>query len=110
MRFVDFDVKRESLWGGAGPLAIRDSDVIDAILRFLPQVVIAGELSVNNVRPTTRLLNTGHGGFLTTGHANSAMDGFAVRHSDVADANPDTHVTLRITQEIAAGSASQQML
>ena len=37
-------------------------------------MVIAGELSVDNVRAATRLLNTGHGGFVITAHANSNLD------------------------------------
>jgi type IV secretion system protein VirB11 len=52
------------------------AEVIDSILRFLPQVAICGELSVDNVRGATRIMNTGHGGFMITAHANSALDGF----------------------------------
>ncbi len=36
---------------------------------------------------------------------NSAMDGFAVRTEDVAGANPETPVVLRVVGEVAAGSA-----
>ncbi|MCD2442939.1 molybdopterin molybdotransferase MoeA [Agromyces sp. SYSU K20354] len=36
---------------------------------------------------------------------NSAMDGYAVRHADVAAASADHPVTLRVVAEVAAGSA-----
>ncbi len=36
---------------------------------------------------------------------NSAMDGFAVRSADVADASPDSPVRLRVLGEVAAGHA-----
>ncbi len=48
--------------------------VIDSILRFNPDRIILGELSVHNALPAVRLLNTGHGGFIATIHANSPLD------------------------------------
>jgi molybdopterin molybdotransferase len=41
---------------------------------------------------------------------NSAMDGYAVRAVDVADASPDTPVSLPVVGEIAAGAASPHRL
>jgi molybdopterin molybdotransferase len=41
---------------------------------------------------------------------NSAMDGYAVRAVDVADASPDTPVSLPVVGEIAAGTASPHRL
>lgn len=45
--------------------------IIDSILRSRPDIVIAGELSTKNTFEFISLLNTGHGGFITTVHANS---------------------------------------
>ncbi|QIM18862.1 molybdopterin molybdotransferase MoeA [Leucobacter coleopterorum] len=41
---------------------------------------------------------------------NSAMDGYAVRAADVADAAPDSPMTLRIVGEVLAGGASDPSL
>lgn len=41
---------------------------------------------------------------------NSAMDGFAVRHADVADASADHPVTLRVVADIPAGSDADPIL
>jgi molybdopterin molybdotransferase len=41
---------------------------------------------------------------------NSAMDGYAVRAVDVADASPDTPVSLPVVGEIAAGAAAPHRL
>jgi len=49
-------------------------EVIDALMRFNPDVVIPGELSTHNAEALFRLLNTGHGAFITSIHANSALD------------------------------------
>lgn len=38
---------------------------------------------------------------------NSAMDGYAVRAGDTAGAGPDTPVTLRVVEDVAAGSVPQ---
>jgi len=49
-------------------------DVIDACMRFNPDTVIPGELSVHNAEAVFRLLNTGHGSFITSIHSNSCLD------------------------------------
>lgn len=49
-------------------------EVIDACMRFNPDTVIPGELSVHNAEAVFRLLNTGHGSFLTSIHSNGALD------------------------------------
>src|SRR3712207_5039287 len=41
---------------------------------------------------------------------NSAMDGYAVRADDVADASPDNPVSLPVVGEIAAGAAAPHRL
>ena len=41
---------------------------------------------------------------------NSAMDGYAVRAADVADAEPDSPVSLPVVGEIAAGAAAPHRL
>jgi type IV secretion system protein VirB11 len=49
-------------------------EVIDACMRFNPDTVIPGELSVHNAEAVFRLLNTGHGSFLTSIHSNGSLD------------------------------------
>ncbi|MBL0941818.1 MAG: Flp pilus assembly complex ATPase component TadA, partial [Alphaproteobacteria bacterium] len=45
--------------------------MIDHLMRSRPDIIISGELSIPNAFPILRLLNTGHGGFMCTVHANS---------------------------------------
>jgi Flp pilus assembly CpaF family ATPase len=45
---------------------------IDHMMRSRPDVIILGEVSVGNAFPILRLLNSGHSGFMTTIHANTA--------------------------------------
>jgi type IV secretory pathway ATPase VirB11/archaellum biosynthesis ATPase len=45
--------------------------MIDHLMRSRPDIIISGELSVPNAFPILRLLNTDHGGFMCTVHANS---------------------------------------
>ena len=40
------------------------------------------------------------------GYDNSAMDGYALRRQDAAEASPDSPVELRIAFEVAAGGAA----
>lgn len=47
------------------------SAVIDACTRLRPDRIICGELSIDNAHTVLRFLNSGHGGFWTTVHANS---------------------------------------
>ncbi|RMG83957.1 MAG: molybdopterin molybdenumtransferase MoeA, partial [Chloroflexi bacterium] len=42
--------------------------------------------------------------------ANSSMDGYAVRAEDIAQASPDTPVTLKVVMDIPAGHAPEQPL
>lgn len=49
-------------------------EVIDACMRLNPDTVIPGEISIHNAEAVYRLLNTGHGSFLTSIHANSCLD------------------------------------
>jgi type IV secretory pathway ATPase VirB11/archaellum biosynthesis ATPase len=46
--------------------------VIDHLMRSRPDVIIAGELSIANTFALISLLDTGHRGFMTTVHSNSA--------------------------------------
>lgn len=52
------------------------TDVIDACTRLRPDRIILGELSMDNSYTVLRLLNTGHGGFMTTVHSDSPADAF----------------------------------
>lgn len=58
----------------AGDNHVTYSVVLDNILRWAPDVVIPGELAPDNAEAAYRLLNTGHGGFISTVHANSPVD------------------------------------
>jgi len=49
-------------------------EIIDSILRFNPDALICSELSTHNIEAVVRLLNTGHGAFWSTVHANSCLD------------------------------------
>ena len=46
--------------------------VIDHLMRSRPDIIIAGELSIANTFALISLLDTGHKGFMTTVHSNSA--------------------------------------
>lgn len=50
------------------------NDVIDSALRFRPDLILCGELSVHNAAAIYRLLNTGHDGLLMTVHASSPLE------------------------------------
>lgn len=52
-------------------LQVGYNDVIDAMTRMRPDRIIVGELSIANTWTLLRLLNTGHGGLITTVHADS---------------------------------------
>src|SRR5262249_316856 len=49
-------------------------EIIDSVLRFNPDALVCSELSTHNVEAVIRLLNTGHGAFWSTVHANSCLD------------------------------------
>ena len=50
------------------------TEIIDAIVRLNPDVILCGELSIQNAFPCVQLMDTGHEAFLTTMHANSPLD------------------------------------
>jgi Flp pilus assembly CpaF family ATPase len=54
-----------------GAPVIDYAHLIDHLMRSRPDVILMGELSMNNAYPLLRLLNSGHAGFLCTLHANS---------------------------------------
>lgn len=55
----------------ATSLAINYTDIIDMMTRMRPDRIILGELSISNTWTLLRLLNSGHGGLITTVHADS---------------------------------------
>lgn len=57
---------------GAG--AVGYPQIFDHLMRSRPDRIIAGELSIASAQPTLMLLSTGHRGFLTTLHADSARE------------------------------------
>lgn len=54
-----------------GDLGYRE--MIDAVTRLRPDLVVGGELSVDSAAAYLRLLTLGHGGFMTTLHADSPL-------------------------------------
>ncbi len=48
------------------------SDEIDHMMRSRPDVIVLGEVSTSNAFPILRFLNSGHAGFFSTVHANTA--------------------------------------
>ena len=52
-------------------LSINYTDIIDMMTRMRPDRIIVGELSISNTWTLLRLLNSGHGGLITTVHADS---------------------------------------
>ena len=51
--------------------AFNYTDAIEHLMRSRPDKILLGEISVKNAFPTIKLLNTGHGGFICTVHANT---------------------------------------
>ena len=49
------------------------SDVINSALRFRPDVILCGELSVDNAAAIYRLMDTGHDGLMMTIHAGAPL-------------------------------------
>ena len=45
--------------------------MLDHLLRSTPDVIIAGEVSIQNAYPILKMLNSGHSGFMCTVHANT---------------------------------------
>jgi molybdopterin molybdotransferase len=82
---VSFDAHRHALLAYVAPLEPLDMKVMDALGLLLAEDVVATEP--------------------LPGFANSAMDGYALRAADVADATVDTPVSLQVTGEVAAGDA-----
>ena len=57
---------------GCRPISIRD--LIRSALRMRPDRIIVGEVRGSEAIDMVQAMNTGHDGFLSTGHANSARD------------------------------------
>jgi type IV secretory pathway ATPase VirB11/archaellum biosynthesis ATPase len=55
----------------ATALNINYADIIDMMTRMRPDRIVVGELSISNTWTLLRLLNSGHGGLITTVHADS---------------------------------------
>lgn len=68
-----------------GVVAPDHGDLIDSILRLNGSVTVINEVSYDNAVPALRLLNTGGlGGFMTTLHSNSPLDGLEAWRRNVA--------------------------
>lgn len=57
--------------GTTGSNDITMTHITDLVKRFTPDVIIGGEISSKTVEAAMSLLNSGHGNFITTIHANS---------------------------------------
>lgn len=65
------NVARYTLSNQSGQEIVTWPYVIDSCMRLRPDIIIAGELTIKNTFEFISLRNTGHGGFMTTVHANS---------------------------------------
>lgn len=52
-------------------LTVGYPQMLDHLLRSTPDVIIAGEVSIQNAYPILKMLNSGHSGFMCTVHANT---------------------------------------
>jgi type IV secretory pathway ATPase VirB11/archaellum biosynthesis ATPase len=67
------------------------TDAIEHLMRSRPDKILLGEISVKNAFPTIKLLNTGHGGFICTVHANTpelALTGAIPTNVQLSGFNP----------------------
>ena len=68
-------VKLETRNSGAdGKCAITIRDLIKSALRMRPERIVVGEVRGSEALDMLQAMNTGHGGSLSTGHANSTHD------------------------------------
>jgi type IV secretion system protein VirB11 len=51
-------------------------DMINASLRLRPDIILVGELDIDNTMPFLRIINTGHSGCMTTLHADGPEEAF----------------------------------
>lgn len=79
---VEFTVNRQ-----ATETDIQYRDVIDSMTRMRPDRIVVGEMSIQNTWILLRLLNTGHGGLLTTIHADSPAGAFDAIERNIQLAN-----------------------
>lgn len=81
-----------------GTNSVDYNHVLDSVVRLTPDVIIAGEISVGNVKAIYRLMTTGHSNFFATIHADSPE--MAVRafwqNLTQADLNLDPQAVLEI--------------
>lgn len=68
---------------GTGVAKVNYQDLINATLRLRPDRILVGELTTENTFPFLRVINTGHGGGMTTVHADSPQKAFAAMVQNV---------------------------
>lgn len=59
-------------------------DMINASLRINPDVILVGELDIENTMPFLRIINTGHSGAMTTLHADGPKEAIAAMAMNAA--------------------------
>ncbi len=83
-RMISVDEALAYILSHVEPLPAEEVDLLDGLDRILAEDVVA-DMDIPPFR-------------------NSAMDGYAVRSGDTAGASPDTPVTLRVVEDVAAGA------
>ena len=79
------------------------ADAIDAVTRLNPDVVIPGEVSVDNAYPVVRLLNTGHSCLISTIHANNPLEAFEAFRRNIELAGHHPHGVVEFLSRAIAG-------
>jgi len=59
-------------------------DMINASLRLRPDIILVGELDIENTMPFLRIINTGHSGCMTTLHADGPDEAFEAMSMNAA--------------------------
>lgn len=81
---------------GADAAVVGYEQLLKAVLRLNPSVVVPGEQQLENTLSSYRCLNTGHSGWMSTIHADSAMDALEAWR---------TNMTMALQSQAAADAA-----
>jgi type IV secretion system protein VirB11 len=64
------------------------TQIVDAVVRMTPDVIICGEISITNAPSVFRLMTTGHTNFMATIHANTPEGALRAFYQNLAQSNP----------------------
>lgn len=73
--------------------------MINAAMRLNPDIILMGELDIENTIPFLRIVNTGHSGAMTTLHANSPQDSYKAMALNAGLDGFDKEVAYEYAQE-----------